>query len=285
MSASHPLRHALEQPGSLPPIPRIAQKILSLKINSDEGERGLLELIKQDPPILSKIVGLANSPLFGSARKIVSLHDAAAILGSKRIKMIALSFAMMSAMSRKTHGRFDIQGLWLHSLCVAMAMDSLARHMPSERCPADDELYLSGLLHDIGFLVLDYIDPSLSDSFHERLSALPKCTVEEIEAEMLKTSHGELGAELARHWGLPENIVAVLNFHHCSEEKKAAVGQPLVTMTHLAERLLPTFGLIEPVTIDINDDEWLTLGIAPQQGEEIKTKIHGHIQDVAENIS
>lgn len=285
MNASASLRQALGHLGTLPPIPRIAQRILSLKINSDEGERALLELIEKDPPILSKVVGLANSPLFGTARKILSLHDAAAILGSRRVKMVALSFAMMSSMTRRPAGRLDIQGLWQHSLSVAMTMDTLARLMPPGLRPSDEEIYLAGLLHDIGFLVLDYIDPQLSNAFHARLAAPPRRTVEEVEAEMLETSHGELGAELGRHWNLPESIVAVLHYHHSPGDERAAAGQPLVTMTNLAEKLLPTFGIAEPVPMDIADEEWRSLGIDPLKADEVRGRVQEHARDVTAAIS
>lgn len=285
MNASASLRQALDHLGTLPPIPRIAQKILSLKINSDEGERALLDLIAQDPPILTKVVGLANSPLFGTGRKILSLHDAAAILGNRRIKMIALSFAMMSSMCRRPVGRLDITGLWQHSLSVAMTMDTLARLMPRDLRPSDEEVYLAGLLHDIGFLVLDYIDPQLSNAFHARLAASPESTVAEIEADMLETSHGELGAELGRHWNLPESIVAVLNYHHNPDDPRAAAGQPLVAMTSLAEKLLPTFGIAEPVQMDISEEEWQSLGIAPEKADEIRLKIGEHTRNVIAAIN
>ena len=278
MNTSASLRQALDHLGTLPPIPHIAQKILTLKINTDEGERILLDLIEKDPPILTKVIGLANSPLFGTARRILSLHDAAAILGSRRVKMVALSFAMMSSMTRKPAGRLDIQGLWQHSLSVAMTMDTLARLMPRELRPSDEEIYLSGLLHDIGFLVLDYLDPQLSNAFHARLAASPESTVEEIEAEMLETSHGELGAELGRHWNLPEPIVAVLRHHH--GDQRAAAGQPLVAMANLSEKLLPTFGIAEPVQMDIADEEWQTLGIDPLKADEIRTRVLEHIRNV-----
>lgn len=280
MNPPSSLRQAIDHLGTLPPIPRIAQKILSLKINTDEGERALLALIAKDPPILSKVVGLANSPLFGRGRKILSLHDAAALLGNRRVKMIALSFAMMSSMTRKPAGRLDIHGLWQHSLSVAMAMDTVAHQMPADLRPSDEEIYLAGLLHDIGFLVLDYLDPQLSDAFHARLSAMPQRTVEEIEAEMLETTHGELGAELGRHWNLPEPIIAVLRHHHHARNEKTVAGQPLVALTSLAEKLLPTFGIAEPVAMDIADEEWLSLGIDPMRADEVRREVQEQARSV-----
>ncbi|MHB1115452.1 HDOD domain-containing protein [Sideroxydans sp.] len=281
MKASPTLRQTLERIGSLPPIPLVAQRILSLKINTDEGERALLQLIERDPPILAKVIGLANSPLFGTSRKILSLHDATAILGNKRVKMVALSFAMMAAMSRKAGSHLDAHKLWQHSLSVALTMDTLARMMPRELRPADDEIYLAGLLHDIGFLVLDYLDTDLSNRFHARLADASDRTVEEIETEMLETSHGELGAELARHWNLPESIITVLRYHHTPEDPHAAAGQPLVSMACMAEKLLPTFGIVEPVMLEIDDSAWLALGIDPAHAEEARARVLEHAQEVA----
>jgi putative nucleotidyltransferase with HDIG domain len=275
------LRQALNKLECLPAIPSIAQKILSLKITTDEGERTLLELIKNDPPILSKIVGLANSPLFGTGREILTLKDAAALLGSKRVKMIALSFAMMSSMTRKSRSLLNIGCLWRHSLAVTMTMGTLARLMPNDRRPSDEEIYLAGLLHDIGFLVLDYIDVQLSDQLHTRLAAEPGRPVEEIEAEMLEMNHSELGAELGRHWDLPEPIIAVMRYHHAPNEERAAVGQPLVDMANLAEKLLPTLGIAESVQTDIADEEWQSLGIDPLKADEIRAKVQEHAKQVA----
>lgn len=280
MNSPETLHQALVHLDSLPAIPHIAQKILSLKITTDEGERALLELVRKDPPILSRVIGLSNSPLFGTGRQIMTLNEAAALLGSRRIKMVALSFAMMAAMTRKPIGLLNIHNLWQHSLAVAMTMDNLSRYMPEERRPSEDEIYLSGLLHDIGFLVLDHLDTQLSDKFHAHLATEPGRPVDEIEAEMLEMNHGELGAALARHWNLPDNITAVLNYHH-TPENAHGLGQPLVAMANLAEKLLPTFGISESVQPEISPGEWLALGIDPVRESEIMAAVESNVREVS----
>jgi len=276
------LHHAIKRIDGLPAIPSIAQKILSLRINTDEGERALFDLIETDPPILSKIISLANSPLYNIGRKILTLHDAAALLGNKRIKMTALSLAMMTAVTRKPNGLLDIESLWKHSLALTMTMETLARMMPKDRRPSDEEVHITGLLHDIGFMVLDYLDPQLSDKFQARLTAEAGRTIEEIEAEMLEMNHSALAGELARHWNLPEPIVSALSYHHTPNDERAAVGQPLVTMANLAGRLLPTFGIAVSMTDNIAAEEWLALGIDPAKADEIKAKVQDHASKVAE---
>jgi putative nucleotidyltransferase with HDIG domain len=148
----------------------------------------------------------------------MSIHDAAAVLGINRIKMIAMSFAMVSSMSSNRGGTLNIIQLWQHSMSVAMAMEVLSRAMPVDIRPPSEEIYLAGLLHDIGFLVLQYINPDLSNRFHARIAAETSRSFDEIEAEMLEISHSELGALLAQHWNLGETIVAVLRHHHSNNE-------------------------------------------------------------------
>ena len=234
------------------------------------------------PSIMSKIIGLANSPMFGTNRKILNLHDAVALMGTKRVKMIALSFAIMTSMTKKSEGVLNVQKLWMHSLSVAMAMETFARYMPNDRRPPDDEIYLSGLLHDIGFLVLDSLDRQLSDQLHARLAAESGCPMEEIEAE-LGINHDELGAKLAFHWSLPEPIIAVLRYHHSPNDECASVGQSLVTMSNMAGKLLPSLCKADLSQGNIIDDDWQTLGIDPLKADEIIAKVQKHAEEVEAN--
>ena len=172
--------------------------------------------------ISARIIGLANSPLFGSANKITSITDAAMMLGINRVKSVSVGIAVMSTLTRHPTGHMNVQHLWLHSLGIALAMCSLARAMPSRARPLDDEVFFAGLLHDIGFMVLNYIDPVRSDLLQSRLTATPDRPVNEVEAEVIEIGHGELGAELARHWDLPDSIVAVLRYHHTPADAGAA---------------------------------------------------------------
>lgn len=279
------LHHALQRLHALPAIPRVAREIMSLRLMSYQDEQALLKLIEKDPSISARIVGLANSPLFGSSRRIVSVSDAAALLGMRRVKMTAMSFAMMNSLARTPAGLLNVHNLWQHSLTVTMAMHTMSRHMPAGLRPQEDEIFLAGLLHDIGFLVLDYLAPMLSDRFHALLAAETGRSIEDVENGVLEMSHSELGAELARHWGLPENIVAVLRHHHQPDDAQAAAGWPLVNMVNLAEKLLPTFGSPDRPLPEIAPEEWRSVGIDPAHAAAIGEAAREHAREVAESFS
>jgi HD-like signal output (HDOD) protein len=274
----------LNNPEGLPAIPHLALEILSLDLrnNNKEGIQAIYRLIDKDPVLLTRIINICNSHLFGSGRKITKLEDAVTLLGSTHFLMLALSVSMMSSLIRKPAGQLNIQSLWKHSLGVALTMDTLARYMPPDSRPPDGQIYLAGLLHDFGFLVLDYVDPQLSDEFHARLAAEPNASMDEIEAEMLGIDHGELGAMIGKKWNLPEPVIAAMNYHHVPEKDRSADADSLVALANLAEKMLPTFGFAESPSLKrISDEEWQSLGIDSKWSDNILAKVQKIVMEVA----
>lgn len=268
------LRHSIELLESLPALPKIAHEILAIKLSTDEGNNHLLMLVKQDPAISAKIIGLANSPMFGASKKIMTVGDAVSVLGMNRIKMIALSFAMISSMKHNRASLLDMNQLWQHSMAIALAMDELAKFMPKNIRPADDEIYLAGFLHDIGFLVLDYIDPQLSNQFNSaRMKADSVTSIIQLEAELLEIGHCELGALLAEHWNLSDSIIAVLRYHHSDHLLRDSAQQPLIVMAKLAEKILPPFDMLKNEPCDTTCEDWGVLGIEQEQVQEVVAAI------------
>lgn len=262
------LRSAVRNLSSLPALPVIAQKLMALKLDSEEGEQQMLLLIAQDPMISAKIIGLANSPLLGATRHISAVRDAAMLLGLTRVKSVATGIAVMSLVN-KPIGRFDPQELWMHSMSVAFAMLPVVRAMPAKNRPPDDLIFLTGMLHDIGYLALAHLDTQRSDDLHTRFVIEPDRLAIEVERELLEVTHDELGAELAKHWNLPSDIVSVIRYHHEPEVAEAAEGQPLVRIINITEKLLPQTGLREFVGNYVSPEEWTSLGINPDQAAEI----------------
>ncbi len=271
------MHKAIECLLSLPAMPRIAQEILAINLASDEGDEELLKLATRDAAILAKIIGLANSPMFFTSRKVLSVKDASAVLGIKRIKMIALGIALNGSLVRKPPGLLDAEKLWLHSMAVALAMEVIAKAMPRKMLPSEEDIYLAGLLHDIGFLVLDYIDPELSDRFHARLSA-EDIPLETLEAEMLEMGHAEMGALLAERWGLEPEIADVIRYHHAAPKGAGT----LVMLTHLAEKVLQNFGIRETLVCEMDKDQWRALGIADEKVDEIVATVIKCADEIAQ---
>jgi putative nucleotidyltransferase with HDIG domain len=154
-----------------------------------------------------------------------------------------------------------------------MALRIISRAMPRNTRPLDDEIFLAGLLHDIGYMVLNQLDPKRSDELQNRFIAEPTRSCTEIETEMIELNHCELGAELGSYWDLPESIIAVMRYHHTPDEELAAVGQPLVSMVSIAEKVLSGFGIPEQSAGAVSAEDWKSLGIDPALADELIEQI------------
>jgi len=260
---------------SLPAMPAIALKLLALKFDTDEGEAELLTLIGQDPQISAKLISLANAPAMGVSRKVNTVHDAAMLLGLTKVKAVSLGIAAMSNFAQLPGSQnFVPQDLWLHSLSIAIAMNTLSLSMPRALRPQQDHIYLAGLLHDMGYMAIHHIDSAASNDLHHQLRLQPKRPVVEIEMQILGVSHCYIGAQLARQWNLPEEIITVLGYHHAPYIDEVAADNPLVRLLNMAEKLLPNFGITEFCGTDIADYEWQELGIDPALADELRDTVN-----------
>ncbi|OGT15686.1 MAG: histidine kinase [Gallionellales bacterium RIFOXYB12_FULL_54_9] len=264
------LTHALSRLDALPAMPIIAQKLLALQLDTAKGEAQLLTLIEQDPQISAKLISLANSPVMGVKRKICTVPDAAMLLGLNQVKSVSIGIATMSTFSRlPVSSYFSPQDLWLHSLTIAITMHTLSAYMPGDIRPRPEQIYLAGLLHDIGFMAIHHMDNKASDLLHHQLRLQPKRPIVEIELQILGLSHCHIGAQLARQWHLPEEIVNVLDYHHAPYVDKISDRNPMARMVNVAEKLLPNFGITEFCGTDITEREWQELGINPAHTDEL----------------
>jgi putative nucleotidyltransferase with HDIG domain len=264
------------RPETLPTLPEIAHKLLTLPLDTVDGEAQLLKLIGNDPVISSKIIGLANSSLFGAPIKISSISDAAMRLGLNTVKAVAIGIATMSVSGGARIGKFKPADLWAHSMAIAYSMHAISAAMPARVRPVDDSIFLAGLLHDMGYMALAHINPDVSDALFDAMKNIDLPLLE-TEREVAGMTHTEIGVALGHHWDLPEEIIAVMAYHHIPNDEKAQVGQPLVSMVNLAEKILPEFGLTASAESTISEQEWLDLGIDPARAE----RVIGQLQNVA----
>jgi putative nucleotidyltransferase with HDIG domain len=267
------LMRSIAKLDTLPAIPVIAQKLLMLQLDTDEGEAQFLKLIEHDPQISAKIVGLANAPLYGASRKVLSVADAVMMLGMSRVRSVVFGIVLMSSLSQVPEGKLKTKEVWMHSMAVAVAMSTIARAIPASRRPLDDHIFLAGLLHDIGYMALSYLDVSASDQLHEQLQQTSGSVLLKVEQALLGTTHAEIGGELARHWGLPNEVIVVIRDHHNPNASNIAEHQTLVKLVTIAEKMLGEFGVLKHTEQIITDQEWEALGIDPEKADDIRSQV------------
>jgi putative nucleotidyltransferase with HDIG domain len=189
--------------------------------------------ISLDQVIASKILKLANSSFYGFTSRVNTIPHAVAVLGFSSTKNIVLTTSVLSTLNLKTKIKgFSLADFWKHSAAVG----TIAKLIANESYPQKrEEVFVAGLLHDIGKLILAICAP---DFFAETLKlAISKgCLFLEVEKEVVGISHPEIVAYINNKWNLPEEIAEVIVNHHKSIDN-ADENAMLTAIVQLADVL------------------------------------------------
>ena len=191
-------------------LPAVAMRIIQVANDSTTGAADLLEAVEYDTAMAARIMRTVNSSYYSMQNKVADLKLAITLLGFKEIRNLAMTAYVAQLFKKGTgHGTYTREGLWNHMIGVGIVARLIAE---VSRKAAPREAYLAGLLHDLGFIL---IDQYLNKPFHQLIDALTEeRSLIEIEEEVLGFEHAALGAYVGKQWRLPEHLVATIRFHH-----------------------------------------------------------------------
>lgn len=195
----------------LPPLSTTATRLLEIVGDDDIDLKALAAIIDQDPGLAARIIGLANSAYFAQPTPVYSVEEAIIrVLGLNMVKSLALGISVAGAFSLEQCPVFDLQGYWYKALVTSQLVRALAMAVPGAGRADLGALYLGGLLHNLGTLLLVHV---LGEVYADVLRAAmrePLQKLTDIERAQMGTDHREAGAWLAGRWHLPSVIVTMM---------------------------------------------------------------------------
>ncbi len=194
----------------LPSLPHILIKLLQACREEEVCFDTISELISQDASLCAKVIKAANSPVYGRARNLNSLKHTLLFLGLDTIKSVAITASIKQFFSEYSSQKTSfLKDFWQHSLSCANIARSLAE---LTNYPYAEEAYISGLLHDIGKLMLEPV----MDAEYKKLNhggATP-LQILQSEEDAFGLSHSELAARILEKWHLPDVVCDAIRYHH-----------------------------------------------------------------------
>ena len=198
----------------LPTLPEIVTRITSMVDDPNVRIRDIGAVVARDPAITATVLRIANSAYYGLAKPAISPEEAAAVIGGRSLRNIALQASIVGKFAHLSRTfDFDLHELWMHSVFTAQLCQELARRMPFALPIGPEEFYTCGLLHDVGKAVLL---ESLRDEYAAvyRAARASGEALHLAEERMLSFTHVEVGALVAQRWQLPEPVGHAIRFHH-----------------------------------------------------------------------
>ncbi|NOT10503.1 MAG: HDOD domain-containing protein [Methylococcaceae bacterium] len=192
----------------LPSLPALLMEALR-EINDSQDIGILADKIGQDPPLVARLLRIANSPFYGMSREIGTLREAIHLLGINRVRHMLLGICFPS-MLPVPHKDFDYTTFWHHSMVVADCTRQLANATGIDR----DSAFTAGLLHDIGRLIIVFLYPGE----FSKIAAQSDQPLMLAERQVLSFDHMEIGGKAAQYWNLPIAIQESIELHETPPE-------------------------------------------------------------------
>jgi len=266
----------------LPSLPHVLLKLLDICHDESLSFTELGMILKQDPALYARVLSVDHDHEYNSSHlpqsdSAASIESYLKHLGVNTIKSIAVTATVQQFFSRTSLERTDfLKQHWQHSLYCAYVAGSIA-----EMCDYSDveEAYSTGLLHDIGQLVLETTYPEKYTSTFAQLSEDE--FFHTLEEDEFDTTHQEVGAELLRKHGASSFVYDAVLYHHESVED-ILDAHPLVKIITLANML--TCSYFKPEDQQVFDAAEQLLAIKKPVLLEILEKAQAKVETAANSL-
>lgn len=200
----------------LPSLPAVFLELQQAIDDPHTSASDLADVISKDPSLSAFLLRMVNSAFYSFPQQVETISRAVAIVGVRQLSTLAVGTSVLNLFKDIPPDVLDMEQFWLHSLTTGLIARELSRELKlaePERC------FVSGLLHDIGRLVIFKHLPERARSilarFHHRDILLM-----DAEQEELGFDHAKLGGMLLRMWNFPYPLVAAVLGHHAPPEDK-----------------------------------------------------------------
>jgi len=222
---------------NLPAMSTVMLEVSKLLDDPSTNTSALSQMVGKDPGLTTKILSIANSPLYGLPRKVATIDFAILIIGYQDIKNIVIALSMIDSFKNKNDKFLNQKEFWAHSVLTGNAAKKMAEDLGYR---IGSEAFVSGLLHELGTAV---IHKYFHSSFETIVSDMEENGTSQLEAEFneLGYTHQDIGKFLAEKWNLPSHHCEAIQKHHTPS--LAEEDDVITAIVHLADYATQRLGI------------------------------------------
>lgn len=248
------IRQRLDDTFGLPSLSPTTQKIIMMRSDPETGVDELIPVVRVDPSLSAQVMSWASSSYYAAPGKVHSLEDAIIrVLGLDLVINLALGVAMGKTLKLPQDMPRGATDYWLQAVYNATLAERLSRVKPMAGHVRPGLAYLSGLLHNFGYLVLAHLFPPHFSLLSRYIEANPHIGLDYIEKQVLNVTREQVGAWLLEGWSLPPEICVAVRRQN--EPDYDGEHWHYARLAHLCNRLLRERGLsdgpVEPIPAEL----------------------------------
>lgn len=259
-------------------LPDVFARICEVLNNPVSTAREAARVIGMDPSLSARLLRLVNSAFYGFPTKVDTLSRAVTIVGSRQLTTLALGISVLSLFKDLPPGLTDVTSVWKHSVACGLAASALTGGAPGTDEGAE-RLFVAGLLHDVGRLVMYRNLPGLSVRALAR-ARRDKALVRPAETRVFGFDHAALGQALLTEWRFPENLTLAVGGHHAPGRQG---WQPDAAAVHVADVVVNALRLGssgEYYVPPLSPEAFALTGASPEGLADVVDKVDRQIEAV-----
>lgn len=211
----------------LPRIERLLQELLEMVNQENVDFNELTKKLSMDQVLTARLLRMANSVHFGGGKNVATINDAIIRVGTGAVRTLVVASVLSSSFPKIT--TLDMEAYWTETFEVAIISSKLAGEVGLDA----NEAFTTGVLHNIGELMIHTLEPEVALVIKKRVEAGEAPF--DVEEELLQVSCPVLGAQLARSWKFPEEMADAIE--HFNKPSDAKVSIKLATVIHFAREV------------------------------------------------
>lgn len=275
------IKQRLAETLDIPPLPETAKKIMSMRIDPDADTLSLTKVVELDPSMSAQIVSWARSPFYGVKGAIETVEEAIMrVLGFDLVINLALGLSLGQALNLPKEKPEGYSPFWQQAVLAASLMAVLARKAKVESSLSQGTAYLSGLLHNFGYLVLGHVFPPQFENICRLMEANTHVGRNFIEEHVLGMSREQISCELMVQWNMPDEISTAVR----QQNNPAYQGEhsAYARLLYVSTRALRRHGVGDAPYEMPNPAVLESLGLTQEDVEEATGNIMAEIDELSE---
>ncbi len=261
----------------------LPEAYLNLKKVLDQDDFSMAEVavaINNDPALTARLLRLVNSPFYGYSGSIDTVFRAVTILGTQQVHSLALATSVSQAFEGMDNQVIDMSSFWSHSVFCGIAAKNLAKAC---NIANSESLFVAGLLHDIGHLVMYQTIPELCQQAIVQAKEAEQ-PLYLVEREMIELDYARVAGALMRQWLLPVSLRETVEFH--IEPEQSMDFQLETYVLHIAAQMAIASGnddeTVDDIALDGNALE--NIGLSMKQCIAIQQSSSNDLMKVVSSI-
>jgi len=243
----------------LPEIPSIVFELNEVIANPVSSAEQIAQVVNKSPSLTALLLKIVNSSFFGFPSKISKVSHAVTLIGTREISGLALGISILSIFKTIPKEIIDMYSFLKHSLACGILSRILAANI---NFPQTEQLFVSGLLHDLGRLIFYIYFPEESRNVLSRSRIRSNLLYEE-ETDFLGCNHAQIGKQLLNQWKLPLMLENNVFYHHSPSKAQQPIPAAIV---HLSDIIVNGLGIGssgEKFVPPLDNKAWEDLELTP----------------------